>query len=689
MDEQWLKMPVLEQKWPNEQGLSLQEAAVRLGWGEALSDLFAQWRGLMALRKAAAPLVGVVGQLNAGKSSLVRSFLSDQGARRVLCGIGEQKGTQRFVFWLPERWLREAEVREALEGELESVFGASHELLSDDPQEAHCQYNNGEGGLFSTPLVAFDPRLDDLGFGLLDCPDVQRGHAMADSQGVLAADWLETDRIRQEFVARASRLMSAVVVIAGRSSVADSRFGFFLGQEPGLRDKPRFLLLNGVRHAAEPVETLLEDAAVRGAMQGLDVDSLFVAYDYELDGVQEKIPIIAASEAIRKVPVFFQVADAPEANQAGAVGEDRLLRCRLTALVPQDLWRERKAERARALSQGVSDLRRGLSDEVARRTENIREARARVMEFLRKTWAPEGTLRFPFTDQIGEQLAAAVRDAAPAYARPTIWASEKVRSLQGGSWRALQWTARTCRDIAHPSQAAKARVREAASRFESSKGAQRIDAELLAKESRRHLSGSLPESVDRNRLIELWNSVLRDVNNLEVVLPSHELSMFGVKFWEEVTVWKKMSLVAMGPVLLLGSVIAACTAPIDLGGSAVILAASSAELLAALGIGVAGARMAGSILDAMLQRHVAVPMYTRLVGATLDAFQLPRRLDQMDVQHFDNLGEVRLDLKPDVPDGPTFLPLVANPFLAEELPEGWENIFQALRQPEGKTACCA
>lgn len=682
MDAQWLEIPVLNQTWPREQGLSLQEAAVRLGRGEVLSDLFAQWRGLMALRKAVAPIVGVVGQLNAGKSSLVRSFLSEQGAERVLCGLGAQEGTQRFVFWLPERWRREAEVREALEGELESVFGAGLELLSDDPQEAHGQYNSGRGELFSTPLVAFDPRLDELGFGLLDCPDVQRGMAVV--PGPQATQWLETDRLRQDFVARASRLMSAVVVIAARAGVADRRFGFFLSRELGLRDKPRFLLLNGVRPAGEPVETLLEDAEVRGAMQGLAVDALFAAYDFAMDGVQAKIPSVAAEEASRKVPVFFQVAAAPEANQAGAVGEDRLLRRRLAALAPQDLWREREAERERNLFRCLSDLRSGLSDDVARRAEEIDEVRAGVMEFLRKTWAPDGALRSPFTDQVGEQLAAAVRDAAPAYARPTIWASKKVQSLQGGSWRALKWTARTCRDIAHPSQAAKARVREAASRFKSSKGAQRLDAEYFARESRRHLSGFIPESVDKNRLIDLWDSVLRDVNNLEVILPNHELRTFGVKFWEEVTVWKKMSLVAMGPVLLLGSVIAACTAPIDLGGSAVILAASSAELLAALGIGVAGAKMAGSFLDAMLQRHVAVPMYTRLVGSTLDAFQLPRRLGPVDLQRFDNLGEIRLDLTPNDPEGPPIAPLVADPFLAEELPDGWADVARHLQNHEGQ-----
>lgn len=679
MDRQWLETPVLRQTWPRVQELSVQEAAVRLGRGEALSDLFAQWQGLRALRKAVAPLIGVVGQLNAGKSSLVRSFLSDQGAGRVLCGIGERKGTQRFVLWLPEGWQRDAVVLEALEGELESVFGASREWLADDPEEAHRQYNGGGAAdAFSTPLVAFDPRLDELGFGLLDCPDVQRG--VSSSQGASAADWLEQDRLRREFVARASRLMSAVVVVASRSWVADSQMEFFLGPRLGLGDKPRFLLLNSVRHTEETVETLLEDVAVRGAMRGLAVEEVFAAYDFSLNGVRGKIPVAAVDEAGLEVPVFFQVAAESGANQADAVPRERLLRHRLAALAPQDLWRERKKERGEVLARSLNVLHRDLSADVARRTENIQAARSGVMDYVREICAPEGMLRSPITPHVAEQLAAAIRETAPLLVRPSLLAN----TLVNNSWRAVKRVAGTCRDIVSPAEAAKARAREAVERIKSAEGSSYFQAETLARGIRHR--PFMPDIVDEARLVDLWSGILRDVNNLEVVLPGSELRAFGEKFWEEVTVWKKMSLAALGPVLLFGSVVAACTAPLDFGGSAVIMAASTAELLGALGIGAASAKMAGAFLDRMLLRHVAVPMYTRLVAATLDAFHLPRTLDQVDVHRFENLGHVQLDLAAStIPVGQARLPLVDDPFLAGEIPGAWDDVRRKIETEEGET----
>ncbi len=677
MDRQWLEIPVLRQTWPRRHDLSLQEAAVRLGRGENLSDLFAQWQGLTALRKAVAPIVGVVGQLNAGKSSLVRSFLSDQGAGRVLCGLGASRGTQRFVFWLPEGWQRDAVVLEALEGELESVFGASREWLSDVPEEAHRQYNGGGAAdAFSTPLVAFDPRLDELGFGLLDCPDVQRGMS---SQGAPTADWLEQDQIRQEFVSRASRLMSAVVVVASRAWVGDKQMEFFRGPQLGLRDKPRFLLLNSVRNTEEAVETLLEDAEIRGAMGRLAVDELFAAYDFSLNGVHGKIPVVAADEAGREVPVFFQVAAESGANLADAVPRERLLRHRLAALAPQDLWRERRKERGAALVRSLTALHRDLSVDVARRTENIQSARSGVMDYVREVCAPEGLLRFPITPHVAEQLATAIGEAAPLLVRPSL----KANTLVNDSWETVKRFAGTCRDIASPAEAAKARAREAVERIKSSEGSSYFQAENLARGIRHR--PFMPDIVDEARLVDLWNGILRDVNNLEVILPGSELRAFGKKFWEEVTVWKKMSLAALGPVLLLGSVVAACTAPLDFGGSAVIMAASSTELLAALGIGVASAKMAGGILDTMLLRHVAVPMYTRLVAATLDAFHLPRTLDQVEIHSFENLGHVQLDLAAStIPVGPARLPLVDDPFLAGEIPGAWDDVRRLIETEEGE-----
>ena len=47
------------------------------------------------------PTVAIAGMLNSGKTSLVATFLSEQGRARTLRGANNDQGTHRFVLWLP------------------------------------------------------------------------------------------------------------------------------------------------------------------------------------------------------------------------------------------------------------------------------------------------------------------------------------------------------------------------------------------------------------------------------------------------------------------------------------------------------------------------------------------------------------------------------------------------------------
>ncbi|CAN0492884.1 unnamed protein product, partial [Hapterophycus canaliculatus] len=123
---------------------------------------------------AGRPTVAVAGMLNSGKTSLVSSFLSPSGQARTLRGTSNREGTHRFVLWLPESWRKDVELWSLLIERIGEALGAPPEELADDPDEAAAQYNNrsGDVALLSVALLATDPGLDEVGVGLLDCPDI-------------------------------------------------------------------------------------------------------------------------------------------------------------------------------------------------------------------------------------------------------------------------------------------------------------------------------------------------------------------------------------------------------------------------------------------------------------------------------------------------------------------------------------
>ncbi|MEL7266632.1 MAG: hypothetical protein AAFP69_17745, partial [Planctomycetota bacterium] len=79
------------------------------------------------------PTLAVAGMLNSGKTSLVATFLSENGRDRTLRGVGDAEGTHRFVLWLPQAWRADTSVWDLLMQRIGSAIGNSPEILSDDP----------------------------------------------------------------------------------------------------------------------------------------------------------------------------------------------------------------------------------------------------------------------------------------------------------------------------------------------------------------------------------------------------------------------------------------------------------------------------------------------------------------------------------------------------------------------------
>ncbi len=82
------------------------------------------------------PTVAVAGMLNSGKTSLVATFLSEDGRSRSLRGTSNAHGTHRFVIWLPSQWRKDAELWELLMQRIGDAVGQKPEPLAPRMEKA-------------------------------------------------------------------------------------------------------------------------------------------------------------------------------------------------------------------------------------------------------------------------------------------------------------------------------------------------------------------------------------------------------------------------------------------------------------------------------------------------------------------------------------------------------------------------
>jgi hypothetical protein len=209
--------PVLRAHWPEGGAALCLEAALVAREGETARGTVQREFDVVRARLAilATPVVAVLGQLNAGKSSVVASFLNPAARRRVPRGEEEAQGTHRFVYWVPSSCLADPAKKAAFFELLEAAHGPEHEFLADDPTTAAAQYRAGRDDLakLRTPLVAEDPTLDDLGAVLLDCPDIQTADTGRDTSS--------THRL--EMLVQAARICSALLVLPAFASAYRKR----------------------------------------------------------------------------------------------------------------------------------------------------------------------------------------------------------------------------------------------------------------------------------------------------------------------------------------------------------------------------------------------------------------------------------------------------------------------------------
>ena len=299
-------------QWPADgTALNLTQALAATQHSEISENITAIQRSLDTAKKMSQhPILAVTGQLNSGKSSVVASFLSPEGRERVPRGASSSTGTHRFVYWVPQKWIDDASFRELLLDLIATAHPDGIEFLDIDPTIAAEQYRSGRDKLetLAIPLIAGDPFLDQLGAGLLDCPDIQT-HDHSEAVAEISA----AENPRLDFLSQAARVCSAFLVVWNRAAIRDRLVEIMLGAlRQRMASAPLFLLINMIRPEEGQPERTIQDHDVTRLLEQFAIDKTHVygAFDFAIEdrGDRKGWRHYSPARLIKK----FDMAEAPQ-----------------------------------------------------------------------------------------------------------------------------------------------------------------------------------------------------------------------------------------------------------------------------------------------------------------------------------------------------------------------------------------
>lgn len=558
------------------------------------------------------PILAITGLLNAGKSTLLATYLSPQNRQRVLRGLANDSGTHRFVLWLPKVWWDEAELLNTLIAFMTQLFGHPPERLAEDAETAALQYNgriisnalmrdsNSQATQdasmpvasqaetrrlnpvhpLNVPLIAYDEGLDRLKLGLMDCPDIQTGFLTEP----LTPTTSELPQLRRQQLSRVGRLCSAFVVVAKLSSLHDEGLMQILTT---LRDAmpgvPRMLAVNRVKARYSPA-TVLEQAG--NLVDRFGIRSVYLAYDYRSAFAAEISPPPPArmqfSDADERLPVFFEATQAIE-NDASPAEKSQYLFDLGEQLDVGTLARESSRSLNLQLKTKATQAMEWLVDNLSRRRELTREIWQILLdacyEFMAERDAsgnPTG-LRLQASPAIVAQIADSLHRTAPGWMRLSLSIDRTARQLQS----AIANSASRFRIL----QSASDSVSALAKRFRRGEGAQVVTPQKMARAIRDgDVHAALEHLTDESLLAGCEQAIKRFAEEDKTELQAAELDAWSRQVWESMSLKDKLWKGTQPLAVLTAPLLAAILVPIDAGGTAVLLFASAKELLAAAGI---------------------------------------------------------------------------------------------------------
>lgn len=377
------RLDLVTQTWPGNVAMTGLEALHR--WAPEIHASL-QLKHTLIERFGVIPIVAVVGLLNSGKSSLTASLLSESNRKRVLRGIGNRQGSQRFTLWIPHRWREEDTFYAKLIELLTRVFGTEPETLSDDDDKAKAQQNNVSS--LESPLIATDSALSEHRLAIFDCPDIQR------------AQQPEHNGTRLDMVGRAAEICAAVMVVFTRNQIEIRDLQEILARMPDAR---RLHAVNMIRN--EPASQVREEAA---AILNLSPEeSVFGAYDFltsqygnhtpkwDANRERDRDARMAASQ-----PCFFEIAVNDEANRPETIDAGRSLLAVAAKLSPDALQSRRLQELAREF---FTTLRSGLDtleSLIEKRQTAMQDASRRLLDECKHLMSRDGHPRITMSPAI-------------------------------------------------------------------------------------------------------------------------------------------------------------------------------------------------------------------------------------------------------------------------------------------------
>lgn len=591
------------------------------------------------------PTIAVAGMLNSGKTSLVSSFLSPAGQQRTLRGTSNREGTHRFVLWLPESWRSDVELWSLLVSRIGDSLGQPPENLSEDPEAAAAQYNNraGDEAQLAVALLATDPGLDEVGVGLLDCPDIVSDEELG----------LGSPARRKDLLGRAATLCSAFLIVTDAASSRDTTLADLTriasDLMPGV---PRMLAVNKVRPRQTP-DQIHETFSPLCKNHG--ISTIYAAYDYEVPGSRPFIPqyddpsqdgrlastreltgggLLSAPnfDSAEPLPVFFEVSPNPDNNPPAPIDEDRFL-----LALPQKLDRGvlfSQLHRALRINlekivwdQGLEAISENADASIAKTQQCQRILLDASLEFFanRKMGGEVAELRMHQSERILRQLSESFAATAPWYARWGVRLNATIRNFVGGAGDLVRSLT--------PSALSQRAADDIKGRFRSGEYGGLINPESLLAEIDRQggtvvlshfrdqydenassASGTVaattsPKSArphaikgltdvdalgsDGRLLSPIERAVRRFEQDDFTTLDPRRLDEAIRQMWTEIPMHKKLAHGLTPLATILAAFGAALMVPIDFGHS-FVLAASIPELLAAAGLGALAAMWAGN-----------------------------------------------------------------------------------------------
>ncbi len=613
------------------------------------------------------PVVGITGLLNSGKSSLLSAYLSPAGRTRVLRGTANDQGTHRFVLWLPEVWYRQEHLLKILHNYIRDLFGVFPEHLDDDPQRAFAQYNGqvlnptDQGSSLPAdgvdplqiPLLAYDAGLNRLGLALLDCPDIQTafrpaGHEDKPGSGPTSLKQLDAAQLqerRRQLLGQVGRLCSAFLVVTKLSSLHDDTLlSIFETLRHTMPDVRRILCVNKVKARYAP---RVVDEQALDLVKQFDIAHVYMAYDFRSHWAEQRLPPAPESlqaTSAEPLPIFFRAENVSDNLQAPKKstdptelidGETNLagMRPPRVASYLQDL--------AQLLNPGslVVESRRSIHNQLERlsaqcldwfdsnqleRDRQVHDAWQTIADacytFMAQQEGSEQSvnLRLQTSPAIVAQMSDSLVKAAPWTMRPSLWVDRTMRKLQSSiasGVMQVRWL-----------QNLSASLSSFVGSFRKGTAGKVVTSQRFQHQLKRcDTHGALLGFSDEALTLACEQALSRFQKEDSSRLDQAWLDKWSAELWQHMPL-KRMIYVGVMPLApIFGPLLAVTLIPFDAGGSAVLVFATTKELLMAAGLAaLATPALTGGNVQDLVERETAFSQLSELFAMTCDSLGVRR-----------------------------------------------------------------